>query len=67
MTKAAGVPWMSFHSLRHSFATHLAAQGYAATSIARVLGHSDSNFTQRTYIHQTDTVRFDGAFEESQS
>ena len=33
--------------------------GLDANAIARVLGHSDPSFTQRTYIHEASIVRFD--------
>jgi integrase len=34
-------------------------RGYDATIIAKVLGHADPAFTQRTYIHTRDVPRFD--------
>ena len=47
---------------RHSLATALRDAGYDANAIARVLGHSDPSFTQRTYIHEASIVRFDELF-----
>lgn len=57
--QAAGVPWATPHTFRHSLATEMRDRGYDATIIARVLGHSDPNFTRRVYIHSADAPRFD--------
>jgi integrase len=40
---------LSMHSLRHSWASALATGGLAATTLARVTGHSDPRFTFRVY------------------
>jgi integrase len=37
------------HSLRHSCASALATGGLAATTLARITGHSDPGFTYRVY------------------
>jgi len=62
-----GLGWATPHVFRHSLATALRDAGHDATAIARVLGHADPGFTQRTYIHAPQVVRFDnlrlGAFE----
>jgi len=49
---AAGLPGMPFHSLRHSCASLLAAQGYSAFDVSRLLGHSDVRLTINTYTHE---------------
>jgi integrase len=40
---------LSLHSLRHSYASALATSGLAATTLARITGHSDPGFTHRVY------------------
>lgn len=40
----------TFHSLRHTFATHFLRCGGNVIMLAKILGHSDANFTIRTYI-----------------
>ena len=55
----AGVPWATPHVFRHSLATELRDAGYDAAIIAKVIGHTDENFTRRVYIHTKDSPRFD--------
>jgi len=57
--RAAGVPWMTPHVLRHSLATELVDRGYDVSAIAKVLGHRSEAFTCRVYVHARETPRFD--------
>ena len=58
--RAAGVPWMTPHVLRHSLATELLDRGFDISVIANVLGHRSEAFTRRVYVHARETPRFDG-------
>jgi integrase len=48
--RAAGVPVIRFHDLRHTFATQLAASGVPLRTIQEFLGHADLKTTQ-VYAH----------------
>lgn len=53
----AGLPRLTFHELRHSCASLLAAQGIPAHEIARLLGHADARLTMNLYTHGYDEGR----------
>ena len=49
--KKAEVPVLSIHGLRHTHASLLLFAGVSIASVARRLGHSSMNTTQKTYLH----------------
>lgn len=49
--KRANVPVISIHGLRHTHASILLFAGVSIASVARRLGHSSMNTTQKTYLH----------------
>src|SRR5205085_1756216 len=49
--EAAGVPWASFHTLRHTCATMLFRNGVSAKQAQLWLGHHSPAFTLATYVH----------------
>lgn len=51
---AAGLPWVSFHNLRHTCASLLFDEGRNVAQVAEWLGHADASFTLRTYVHLLD-------------
>lgn len=46
-----GIPVISIHGLRHTHASLLLFAGVSIASVARRLGHSTINTTQKTYLH----------------
>ena len=60
--RARIVPAVSFHILRHSYATALVQAGVPLPVIAAKLGHADTRMTERHYAHLApshvaDTIR----------
>lgn len=49
--KKAGIPVISIHGLRHTHASLLLFAGFSIASVAKRLGHSSMNTTERTYLH----------------
>ena len=49
--KKANIPVISIHGLRHTHASILLFAGVSIASVARRLGHSSMNTTQKTYLH----------------
>jgi integrase len=48
--EAAGVPWAGFHTLRHTCATRLFAEGRNVKQVQLWLGHHAPSFTLDTYV-----------------
>jgi len=48
---ASKLDGVTFHTLRHTFASILIARGRDAAFVADQLGHDDPAFTWRTYVH----------------
>jgi integrase len=56
--KAAGIEPVSFHELRHTYASMLVNQGCLLAVVARQLGHSDTRMVEKHYAHLApNTVR----------
>lgn len=51
LCKISNVPIISIHGLRHTHASLLLFAGVSTASVARRLGHSSINTTQKTYLH----------------
>ena len=49
--KRVSIPVISIHGLRHTHASLLLFAGVSIASVARRLGHSSINTTQKTYLH----------------
>lgn len=52
--KAAGLPHLTFHALRHTFATRAIEQGMDVKALSKILGHASVGFTLDTYAHLLD-------------
>ena len=51
--KDAGLEYIRFHDLRHTFATTALQNGVDIKTVSSMLGHYDAGFTLRTYTHAT--------------
>lgn len=51
------LPDISFHDLRHTFATHALATGVDAITLSTILGHTNPSFTVDTYTHVTGDMQ----------
>jgi integrase len=59
--KAADLPFIRFHDLRHTAATLLLAQGVDPRTIMETLGHSQISLTLNTYSHVLPSLQADAA------
>jgi integrase len=57
----AGIEGVSFHSMRHAFASRMIHRGISSLVLARLMGHESSAITERRYIHLFDKERTDDA------
>lgn len=49
--REAGIEYIHFHALRHTFATNCISSGADAKSVSEILGHSNVNITLNRYVH----------------
>lgn len=54
--KKAGVPRITIHNLRHTHASLLISHGVSIQSVAKRLGHGNTQTTERVYIHLLDDL-----------
>jgi integrase len=59
LVKGAGVPKITLHGLRHTFATLALLDGIPAKVVAEVLGHSSTRVTEDLYQHVTPGMKAD--------
>lgn len=55
----AGIEGISFHDLRHCFASRMIHLGMDAVRLAARLGHKDATITLRVYAHLYDAMKSD--------
>lgn len=58
-TVAKIAPAVTFHELRHTYASHLAQAGIPLLTISKLLGHADTRITARHYAHLADATLAD--------
>lgn len=56
---AKGQPRITFHDLRHAFASIMIERGLSSTVLAHVMGHRDATTTERKYVHLFNRRRTD--------
>ena len=61
----AGIGGVSFHSMRHAFASRMIARGISSTVLAKLMGHETSAITERRYINLFDQQRTDEAVRQA--
>jgi integrase len=61
LLKAADVPEIRLHDLRHSCATLLLAQGVNPRVVMETLGHSQASLTLNTYSHVLPALQHEAA------
>ena len=60
--EAVGLPWVTFHSFRHTCASLLFEAGRNVKQVSEWLGHADPAFTLRRYVHLMDAGVGDADF-----
>jgi len=55
--KGAGVEAVSFHALRHTFATRAIENNFDYKSLSELLGHSTVRFTMERYVHSSREIK----------
>jgi integrase len=56
---SADQPRLTFHDLRHAFASIMIERGVSSTVLANLMGHTTSSTTERIYIHLFNRQRSD--------
>lgn len=59
LEKQLGLPAVTVHGLRHSYATRLLELGKPIQTISKLLGHSSIELTQGVYAHVLETMKTD--------
>jgi integrase len=60
-----GEPKLTFHGLRHLYASLMIERGISSTVLAEQMGHTSSTITEQRYIHLFNRVRTDEAVREA--
>lgn len=57
MLKAANVPYLNYHCMRHTFATQMIEKGIDVKTVSSILGHASVEITMDTYCHPSDDTK----------
>lgn len=57
ITKAGVSPVLTFHALRHTFASTLIENNIDPKTVSSILGHSDVGITLNLYVHPSDAAK----------
>lgn len=60
LLESNSIPYLNFHSLRHTFATRCIEAGVDAKTLSDILGHSKVNITLDRYVHVTMDMKRSG-------
>lgn len=63
----AGIECVSFHSMRHAYASRMIANGCTPAELAAVMGHASISITEKTYIHWFNRQQTDDRIREASS
>ena len=55
--KKLNIKDLSFHSLRHTYASMCIEKGFDPKTLSELLGHSDVKITLNTYVHSSDSLK----------
>jgi integrase len=61
----AGIEGVTFHSMRHAFASRMISRGINSTVLAALMGHESSTITEKRYVHLFDRQRTDELVREA--
>jgi integrase len=61
----AGIEGVTFHAMRHAFASRMIARGIEPVTLAKLMGHEDIRETLNTHSHLWDRVRTDEAVRQA--
>ena len=59
IAEKAGVRYLNFHGLRHTYATRLFEQRVPLNKVANLIGHKSFETTYEIYIHVTELMEQD--------
>jgi integrase len=61
----AGIEKVTFHDMRHAFASRMIARGIEPVTLAKLMGHEDIRETLNTYTDLWDRARTDEAVRQA--